>query len=423
MANLEPGIFDRGALSFMCYEDAFPQEAWERKRKMRNAKELPKPAMLPITSKIKEASQWVAKHNSVKVERNQSGNNTPPPPPSSSGSDIPPPPPLSSRNRSGNNIPSPPPLSSKNQSGSNIPPPPPLNCWNQSGSNIPPPPPLNCWNQSGNSTSPLPLFSSGSESDTVSTPPSAVHNQHYAHLGHYIRDKFHKQQICDMAFKVGEKIIPVHRIVLGSQSPFFASIFERDSFSQEAVAPKIIKVRGVSEESVMLFLEFLYSGNISIKTTVIADLLKLARVFHVQKIQRLCLNQVKEANNEELLNILPIVKGIEEIEYCDNIMKVIGKNFLDVKESTSFFNLDIDTLCMILSHDTLTTKSELDVFYSAISWMHHHDFENRIRHLEKLMRCVRFPLMSKKELFRCFKMFPALRNEPKCVEMITMANW
>ncbi|XP_062611452.1 kelch-like protein 1 [Saccostrea cucullata] len=266
-------------------------------------------------------------------------------------------------------------------------------------------------------------YSAPQSSCNTAAYPTDVPHHHFIQLGHYIMDKFQQQKLCDMAFKIGHKIIPVHKLVLGSQSPFFNNLFEEEVFLQEAVTPKIIRVSGVSEESLTMFLEFLYSGTINLKTTVLADLLKLARVFNLPKVKCLCLNHLKEARSEQLLEILPIMRAMEEVEYCDLIMRRIGKNFINVKELPSFFELDVDTLCLILSQDTLSTDSEFDIFCSAISWINHHNFEYRMQYLEKIMSHIRFPLMSRKELFCCFKLCPALKNVSKVVEMIAMANW
>ncbi|XP_062604302.1 uncharacterized protein LOC134266081 isoform X2 [Saccostrea cucullata] len=61
--------FERGPLSFLCWEDAFPQQAWERRRKMNLQKTaeskpptLPPPSE-PVTSNIRRASNLVAQQS------------------------------------------------------------------------------------------------------------------------------------------------------------------------------------------------------------------------------------------------------------------------------------------------------------------------------------------------------------------------
>ncbi|XP_061185043.1 kelch-like protein 1 [Saccostrea echinata] len=246
---------------------------------------------------------------------------------------------------------------------------------------------------------------------------------HYSHLGDYITKKYEKKQICDICFKINNTCFPAHRIVLASQSQLFQDIFERDAFSTEPVAPKVIRVRGVSEEALKSFLDYLYTGRLNITSSCISDIIKLAHVFEVQDVRKMCLRKLEKLSYEALLHLLPTMTKLEEWEICNFIVTKITKNFMEAKECTAFFHLDPDTLCMILSSDTIMVPTEFDVFSAAVSWIQHHDFEKRALHLEKVMSCIRFSLMSRKELFLCFKKFPPLRNNLNCVNMITLANW
>ncbi|XP_062610030.1 actin-binding protein IPP-like [Saccostrea cucullata] len=246
---------------------------------------------------------------------------------------------------------------------------------------------------------------------------------HYTILGEYISQKYQRHEICDICFKLGDKLFPAHKLVLASQSPLFAEVFEREDFSNEPVAPKVIKVRGVSEEVLVSFLDFLYSGKMDINSVCLSDVIKLAAVFKVDQIRRLCLRKIEKLNCQDLLQLLPTMAKLQEHGICDLIIRKITYNFLEVKEDPEFFNLDLDTLCTILSADNIKVRSEFEIFAAAVSWIHHHDFQQRIHHIEKVMSCVRFTLMTSQELFLCFRKFPMLKQNPTCVNMITMANW
>ncbi|XP_062614481.1 actin-binding protein IPP-like [Saccostrea cucullata] len=246
---------------------------------------------------------------------------------------------------------------------------------------------------------------------------------HYNNLGEYISQKYQRHEICDICFKLGDTLYPAHKLVLASQSTLFADVFERESFSNTPVAPKVIKVRGVSEEALVSFLDFLYTGKMDINSVCLSDVFKLAAVFKVDQIKRLCVRKVEQLKCQDLLQLLPTMAKLKESGICELIIRKITHNFLEVKEDPEFFNLDLDTLCMILASDNVNVRSEFEIFAAAVSWIQHHDFDQRIHHIEKLMNCVRFTLMTSQELFLCFKKFPVLKQNKNCVNMITTANW
>nr|XP_022297289.1 kelch-like protein 3 isoform X2 [Crassostrea virginica] len=253
---------------------------------------------------------------------------------------------------------------------------------------------------------------------------TSVANGHYANIGQYINACFKSGKICDMCFRIGDLIWPVHRVVLASQSNLFRSIFESEDFSTKPWTPKQIALRGVEQETLSAFLQFLYSGDINIQASMIPDLLKLARVFEVEKLRILCHQQIPLMNNEDLLKLLKTMILVKDYELCDIIMRVVAeRGFGQIRECDAFYDLDVQTLCMVLSYDGLIVKSEVEVFNAAVAWLHHHNIEERMKSLERVMDSIRFSLMSPKSLFKCYKKCPALKGNAYCNQLITMANW
>ncbi|XP_062566145.1 kelch-like protein 13 isoform X2 [Saccostrea cucullata] len=411
--------FERGPLSFLCWEDAFPQQAWERRRKMNLQKTAEsKPATLPppsepVTSNIRRASNLVAQQSPQLPEFGQGCSAFKRYSPSLST--------VSSEgsysNISGSNTlrRSPRSVTGKSSEGS----------LNGSASRI-------------YSQSPRSSISEGSSCSIndedlnentkreISDPAieqSLNEVSHYTHVGEYVFQKYEKQQMCDISFKLGNKLYPAHKLVLASQSPLFAEVFEREHFSKEQVAPKVINIRGVSEEALVSFLAYIYTGRLDFNMGCWRDVMKLSLVFKVEQIRKLYLRKIEQMKCEDQLQLLPNMAQLQAVEISDKIIRNISTNFLKIKECPAFFDLDVETLCLILSDENIMVRSEFEIFSAAISWFHHHDYEKRVQHLETIMRCVRFPLMTNKELFLCFKKFPILRQNQSCVNMITMANW
>ena len=85
-------------------------------------------------------------------------------------------------------------------------------------------------------------------------------------------------------------------------------------------------------------------------------------------------------------------------------------------------DIDIETILIILISDILNISSELDVFKAAIRWIEH-NITHRKQQLLKLMKCVRFPLMTPCELFHCYELTSLFLENNDCRQMILEANW
>ncbi|XP_065932556.1 kelch-like protein 3 [Magallana gigas] len=268
--------------------------------------------------------------------------------------------------------------------------------------------------------------SSRAENETEAAPLSghiqAPNTKHYANIGQYLNEIFNREQICDISFKLGSIIYPVHKVVLASQSPLFEKLFNSKDFTQPPIRARQIKVTGVSEGSLKAFLNCIYSGNINfIKSDCLHEVLDLSRMFEVQQITQLCLQKISSLGHQDMLKLLQKMRSRKDVEFSDILMDGIAKNFMEIRNSTSFYGLDVDTVCMILSNDRLNVSSEMDIFESAVSWLHHPG--DRMKNLEKIMDTVRFSHLSSQQLMECFVKCSALKQSPYCVGLITMANW
>lgn len=243
---------------------------------------------------------------------------------------------------------------------------------------------------------------------------------HYEGVGSYLHDIYKQKKICDVSFQVGEILIPLHKVVLASQSTLFKEIFEAKEFSSDPVTPKIIRVKNVEPAALEIFINFLYTGHIEVKNSkFIPDILKLSEIFEVETLSRRCIDGLKNISNAELLNLLPVMRRNKNIPMCRTIMQLLCKNFMTWRKTKDFLCLDVETVCLILSDDSLNVESEMEVFLTAVDLLKHIGADC----IEKIMGCVRFPLLTGEQLFSCFKICPMLRDYHQVIMDITLANW
>lgn len=104
-------------------------------------------------------------------------------------------------------------------------------------------------------------------------------------------------------------------------------------------------------------------------------------------------------------------------------MQLLSKQFMAWRKSEEFLGLDIDTACMILSDDSLNINSEMDIFISAVDIINNLEADKKEKYIEMIMGSVRFPLLTREQLFSCFKICPMLRDYHQVIMDITLAIW
>ena len=245
---------------------------------------------------------------------------------------------------------------------------------------------------------------------------------HYAETGSYLRESYVNSNICDIRVHVGQDTIPAHRIVLACFSPYLASVLEHENPLKQK-KPKDIRISGVSEESVKILLNYVYTGELQMESIHIPDFIKLAEKFDVSAVRQKCFDCVPILNDDELIALLSVMKDTHDVEFCDCIMKNIASKFMRVRESKAFLHLDVDTLCLILQYDALILRSEMDVFYSCLNWLQNGNTKERNQFLDRVMDCVRFPLMNHAMLYECVERCSFLKSSASCIQKIHEANW
>jgi hypothetical protein len=237
---------------------------------------------------------------------------------------------------------------------------------------------------------------------------------HFNETGAYLRESFMNNNICDIHVFVGNETYPAHQIVLASFSPYLASVLQK---------PKDIRISGVSQQSVKVLLNYVYTGELRMEALLIPDIIKLADKFEVPVVRQKCLDYVDVVTDDELVALLPLMKDTNDVESCNRIMRLISSKFMRVKDCKTFLHLDIDTLCMILKHGALILRNEMDVFRSCLNWLYNIDENERCYYLDRVMECVRFSLMSPAELYECVYSCSLLKSSTLCMQRIHEANW
>ncbi|XP_021343925.1 kelch-like protein 3 [Mizuhopecten yessoensis] len=243
---------------------------------------------------------------------------------------------------------------------------------------------------------------------------------HFSNMGEYMKFLQENQQICDVEIHVETSKFMAHRVALACFSEYFSQVFFKGAEKQKV--PLVIRLRGVTSRSFNVFLEWIYTGDLEICPLLVADLLVIAQHLKVPLLEDKCAEFMVGMPLEKSLSVLQSGRVVTCSDLYDVCVSHVSTQFQDVLDHRSFFNLDVNTLCMILSRDDLNITSEIEVFRVALKWIAH-DMNERHKHLSKVMSCVRFPYMNHQELFQCFEVTDLLRECHETRNAILHANW
>lgn len=127
--------------------------------------------------------------------------------------------------------------------------------------------------------------------------------------------------------------------------------------------------------------------------------------------------QVSLDNCVEVGRIANTYNLTEVDKYVNNF---ILKNFPSLLGTGEFVKLPFERLAFVLSSNSLKHCSELDLFTAACRWLRYED--SRMDCASKLMKNIRFPLMSPQELLNHVQTVDFMRTDNTCVNLLLEAS-
>ncbi|XP_052286070.1 kelch-like protein 3 isoform X2 [Dreissena polymorpha] len=241
---------------------------------------------------------------------------------------------------------------------------------------------------------------------------------HYGSIGTFLATLYENKHLIDVVIDVRGTLFGAHRIALSCQSDFFADMFSKSTGRR---IPFEFKIKGVSPEAFACFLEFCYTGKLTIMPSIAADILIVADVLRVNAFKRHLDAITDSLPLDQNVKMVAKSKVSAEGQLFKKLFAVIVRNLSAAADTSFFMDMDVDLLCQILSSDDLVVTSEYEVFTIAMRWLLAD--EQRIKHIPRVMGYIRFDQMCIPELFTCAETTAILRGYDKFRELVLIANW
>ncbi|ETE69999.1 Kelch-like protein 33, partial [Ophiophagus hannah] len=233
----------------------------------------------------------------------------------------------------------------------------------------------------------------GMNLDGVTTPSGWEAILNFAYTGELEPTPIMAGDILDAAEALG---VPLHRLALACGCEFFHGMFT--SGMKETQQANIPLCTQFTAADLGLIISFAYSGVLRGGWDYIFEAAQAALQYQVSGILDLCLDLFRyKLTPETCLDVLSFARayGLHDLE--NTAEKFILNTFARVTKTPKFLDLPINQLVDFLSSDSLYILNELEAFEGAVRWLTA-DWTGRMNCAEKMLHCIRFPLMSNREL-------------------------
>ena len=202
--------------------------------------------------------------------------------------------------------------------------------------------------------------------------------------------------LCDVEIKVCGEVFHAHRILLSAASQYFHVMFSGGMVEN---LQREIVLQGLSSRTFAVFLDFIYSGKISVTSENVQELLAASKMLQLDDVAKCCCEFLsKELTPSNCLGILLF----SDIHACKNLyqtaLNYVQRNFKEVSQNEEFLQIDKSTLVMLIKSDEIKINKEEDVFVAVIRWILH--VSKRCQFIEELFEHVRLTLLSPEHVYR-----------------------
>ncbi|XP_078693002.1 kelch-like protein 26 [Branchiostoma floridae x Branchiostoma belcheri] len=202
----------------------------------------------------------------------------------------------------------------------------------------------------------------------------------------------------DVVLVAEKESLPASRFSLGQCSEYFRDHQFSTMDSGDSSFRPCFRLDGVTAAAVSAVVHFSYTGQLSVGMDNIRELLQASRKLGVTGMEYLCLRFLRQhIDTNRCVEVLNIAIEYKLRALEETARSYVIENFNDVSATDGFLKLSVRQICAVLASDNLDTDSEIEIFRSAKRWVEA-DPGSRLKHVGKVMRNVRFPLMNRYRL-------------------------
>ncbi|CAO2622728.1 Kelch-like protein 13 [Lemmus lemmus] len=226
--------------------------------------------------------------------------------------------------------------------------------------------------------------------------------------------------LCDVTLMPGDTddAYPVHRVMMASASDYFKAMFTGGMKEQDLMC---IKLHGVSKVGLRKIIDFIYTAKLSLNMDNLQDTLEAASFLQILPVLDFCkVFLISGVNLDNCVEVGRIANTYHLTEVDKYVNSFVLKNFPALLSTGEFLKLPFERLAFVLSSNSLKHCSELELFKATCRWLRLE--EPRMDCAAKLMKNIRFPLMTPQELINYVQTVEFMRTDNTCVNLLLEAS-
>ncbi|XP_014781070.1 uncharacterized protein LOC106876854 [Octopus bimaculoides] len=202
------------------------------------------------------------------------------------------------------------------------------------------------------------------------------------------------EYLCNITIKVADRIFSAHQTILACHSRAFKRLIQQEDKLNRQL---FLKLNDIDPDTFQNLLDYVYTGKINIDVCNITAISMAAQKLEMDSVLKLCRNFIKQMNIEEAMAIIEIEPNPPCNKVFRSAINYILYNYQKVYKHELFDRLSVNKINFLLSHDSLVVEWEIQVLDGILKWIYY-DVVNRSEHFQRLVKTVRFHVMSGTEL-------------------------
>ncbi|XP_029978372.1 kelch-like protein 11 [Sphaeramia orbicularis] len=226
----------------------------------------------------------------------------------------------------------------------------------------------------------------------------------------------------DLLFGPNLRTVSAHRSVLSAASEYFSLLLGGSASGSGPVELTDWRsTPGPDPDTVDRVIQFMYTGEITVTTANVHQVLELADRFLLANLKDFCgefLKKKLNLTNCVAVHSLALTYNLDQL--VQGATTVIRQNFHKVIRSDEFYTLPFHLVRGWLSDSEITVDSEQELFEVVVKWVHQNT-EERERHFEELFRLLRLTQIAPTYLTRVVRKELLVADNAACWQLVNDA--